>query len=105
MTTRNDAGRLVIAQVRRDGPAMKAGLNVDDEILAMDDFRVRADRLDARLQQYRAGEKVVMLVARREQLMRLEVTLDREPARSWRLEVAPAASSQQGQQLNRWLKP
>jgi hypothetical protein len=46
-----------------------------------------------------------MLIARREQLMRIEVTLEREPARSWRLEVAPASSSQQAQQLNRWLRP
>ena len=84
---------------------MKAGLNVDDEILALDDFRVRAERFDERLQQYRPGEKVMMLVARREQLMRIEVTLDREPARSWRLETIPAPSSQQSQQPNRWLKP
>jgi predicted metalloprotease with PDZ domain len=105
ITTRNDAGRLVIAQVRRDGPASKAGFNVDDEILALDDFRVRADRLDDRLQQYRAGDTVTVLIARREQLVRLDVTLDREPARSWRLEVSPAASSQQAQQMNRWLKP
>jgi len=105
ITTRNDAGRLLISQVRRDSPGMKAGLNVDDEILAIDDFRVRADRLDDRLQQYRAGDKVTMLVARREQLMRLEVTLDREGGRSWRLELAPGAGSQQTQQLNRWLKP
>jgi len=48
---------------------------------------------------------VTLLVARREQLMRLEVALDREPARSWRLEVAPSATAQQGQQLERWLKP
>ena len=105
VATRNDAGRLVVSQVRRDGPSLKAGINVDDEILAVDEFRVRADRLDDRLQQYRVGDKVTMLIARREQLMRFEVTLDREPARSWRLEVAPASSAQQAQQLNRWLKP
>ncbi len=94
-----------MSQVRTDGPSLKAGINVDDEILALDEFRVRADRLEERLQQYRPGDKVTMLIARREQLMRIEVTLEREPARSWRLEVAPASSSQQAQQLNRWLRP
>ena len=43
--TRNDNGRLVITQVRRGTPAYEAGLNVDDEIIAIDDFRVRADQL------------------------------------------------------------
>ena len=75
INTRNDAGRLVVSQVRRDTPAIAAGLNVDDEILAIDDFRVRADRLDNRLEQYKPGDKVTLLVARREQLLRLELTL------------------------------
>ena len=105
IATRNDAGRLVVSQVRRDGPALRGGVNVDDEILAIDDFRVRADRLDERLQQYRVGDKVMLLVARREQLIRLEVTLDREPARGWRLELTTNPSSEQTQRMSRWLKP
>lgn len=103
--TRNDAGRLVVTQVRRDTPAMAAGLNVDDEILALGDFRVRADRFDNRLEQYRPGDKVSMLVARREQLMRLDITFGTEPARGWRLEVNPAASEVQQAARGRWLTP
>jgi predicted metalloprotease with PDZ domain len=87
-TTRNDAGRLVVSQVRRGTPGYEAGLNVDDEILAFDDYRVRADRLDNRLEQYRPGDEVTLLVSRREQLMKLEVKLGAEPARTWRLEEA-----------------
>ena len=74
-TTRNDAGRLVVSQVRRDGPAAAAGLNVDDEILAIDDFRVRADQLVQRLDQYKPGDRVRLLVARRDQLMPLELAV------------------------------
>ena len=95
----------MITQVRRDGPASKGGLNVGDEILAIDDFRVRADRLDDRLQQYKPGDKVSVLVARRELLTRVDVTFDREPARNWKLEVAPFATSQQTELLNHWLRP
>lgn len=51
--TRNDTGRLVITQVRRGTPAYDAGLNVDDEILAIDDVRVRGDQLAGRLDQYK----------------------------------------------------
>ena len=104
-TTRNDAGRLLISQIRRESPASKAGLNVDDEILAIDDFRVRADRLDDRLSQYRPGDSVNLLVARREQLTRLRLTFEREPPRSWRLDLLLNPSQTQTQQLNRWLKP
>lgn len=101
--TRNDAGRLVVTQVRRGTPAEAAGLNVDDEILAVGEFRVRADRWDNRLEQYKPGDVVSLLVARREQLMRLDVTLGSEPARQWRLEVAPAPTDTQNRHLSTWL--
>jgi predicted metalloprotease with PDZ domain len=82
-----------------------AGLNVDDEILAIDDFRVRADQLAARLDQYKPGDRVTMLVARRDQLLRLQVTFGAEPPRPWRLEVNPAATDAQSTRLGQWLQP
>jgi len=104
-TTRNDAGRLVVSQVRRDGPAAAAGVNVDDEIIAIDDFRVRADQLTQRLDQYKPGDKVRLLVARRDQLITHELVLGSEPARQWRLEPDPAATETSQRQRDRWLKP
>jgi predicted metalloprotease with PDZ domain len=103
VTTRNDAGRLLVSQVRRETPASTAGLNVDDEILAIDDFRVRADRLENRLEQYKPGDQVTLLVARREQLVRLEAALGSEPARNWRVEANPSAGDVARNQLARWL--
>jgi predicted metalloprotease with PDZ domain len=104
-TTRNDGGRLVVSQVRRDSPATAAGLNVDDEIIAIDDFRVRADQLAARLDQYKPGDKVRLLVARRDQLMTIAIEFGTDPARQWRLEVDPAATETDQRQRDRWLKP
>ena len=101
--TRNDQGRLVVTSVRRETPALAAGLNVNDEILAMDDIRVRGDGLPARLEQYRAGDKVVLLVSRRDRLTKLNVTLGSEPGRAWRLEVDPAASAAQKTRLESWI--
>ncbi len=102
--TRNDNGRLVVSQVRRGTPAFEAGLNVDDEILAIDEFRVRADQLTTRLEQYKPEDKVTFLVARRERLHRVDVRLGAEPPRQWRLEIDPEASEEQVRQRERWLK-
>jgi len=93
--TRNDNGRLIVSSVRRGTPALDAGLNVDDEILAIDDVRVRAEGLATRLAQYRPGDKVSLLVARRDRLMTLNVTLGADPGRPWRLEPAPNATDEQ----------
>ncbi|MSO46063.1 MAG: M61 family peptidase [Acidobacteria bacterium] len=104
MSTRNDGGRLVVSQVRRGTPAYDAGLNVDDEILAMNGFRVRADQLAARLERYTPGDKVALLVARRDQLLTLNTSFGAEPERQWRLEVDPAATETHTQR-DRWLTP
>jgi len=89
-TTKIDAGRLIVAQVKRDTPAFGAGLNVDDEIVAIDQVRVRTDRLDERLEQYTPGDRISLLVARRDRLLSLNVVLGAEPSRTWRLEPRPA---------------
>ena len=80
-------------------------MNVDDEILAIGDFRVRAGQLDDRLAQYRPGDKVSVLVARREELRRFDVTLGTEPPRQWTLDVRSGATAEQQAHLNQWLSP
>ncbi len=92
-----------MTSVRRGTPAIDAGLNVDDEILAIDDVRVRADGLAARMDQYKPGDKVAVLVARRDKLTRLDVTLGAEPARVWRLETLSTATDEQKARFSAWI--
>jgi predicted metalloprotease with PDZ domain len=105
LATRNDGGRLVVTGVRRSTPGYDAGVNVDDEILAIDDVRVRADGLQARLDQYRPGDGVRLLVARRDRLIAVPVTLGADAGRPWRLQVVPEATVEQQQRLTAWLEP
>jgi predicted metalloprotease with PDZ domain len=104
-TLKNDGGRLLVAQVRRGTPAYDAGLNVDDEILAVDEYRVRPEGWEARLDAYRPGDRVTLLVARRERVMPLEVVFTQEPARMTRVEPDQAADSATRERLATWLKP
>ena len=65
---------------------LRRGINVDDEIVALGDFRVRADAWAASMERYPPGQRISVLVARRDQMMRLDATFGREPAErgSWR---------------------
>jgi predicted metalloprotease with PDZ domain len=101
--TRAENGRLVVTRVPRGTPAFAAGLSVEDEILGIGDFRVRADQLAARLEYYKPGDTVSILVARREQLKRFDVTLGEEPQR-WQLEVRPDATEAQKKNLQEWTR-
>jgi predicted metalloprotease with PDZ domain len=100
--TRVDNGRLLVSRVPRGTPGFDAGLNVDDEILGIGDYRVRADQLAARLDNYRPGDRVSILVARRDRLTRLDLTFGEPPA-SWQLELKADATSAQRHHLDDWL--
>ncbi len=101
--TRNDAGRLVVTLVRTGTPAYDAGLSADDEILALDDYRVGPDQLPGRLAAYHPGDKVSVLIARLDHLVRLETTLGSEPANRWKLTIRKDATPAQTAHLNAWL--
>ena len=104
VTTRNDGGRLVVTQVRRDGPAALAGVNVDDEILAIGDYRVRPEQWERRLDQYPPTTQATLLVARRDELMRLDVTFGQEAGNAWRLAPRVAPSAAQLAARTAWLE-
>ena len=74
----------------------------DDEILAIDERRVRAEQLNRRLEEYAPGGRVTLLIARRERLLRIEVVLGAEPGDPWNLDVDPAASEAQRARLTSW---
>ena len=103
LETRDAGGRLLISQIRRDTPGWHAGFNVDDEILAIDDNRVLPAQWKVRLQQYQAGDRISIVIARRERLRRLAITLDAEPADCWKLEPHPHASDAQQARRTAWL--
>jgi predicted metalloprotease with PDZ domain len=104
-TLRNDNGRLVVAQVRRDTPAEAAGVSVEDEILAIGGYRVRPDQWLTRLDAWRPGDTVPLLVARREALVTLQVTFASEPARGVKVDVDPNADAAAVARRESWLKP
>jgi predicted metalloprotease with PDZ domain len=96
-------GRLLVTEVRRGTPAFEAGLNVDDEILAIGDFRVPPAALDERLKHYRPGDALELLVSRRERLTRLKVTAAEKPRQTWKLEVDPEAAPETKARRASWL--
>lgn len=101
--TRVARGCLLVSQVRRGTPGWHAGFNVDDEILAINDDRVLPDQWKTRLKQYQSGDRVAVLIARRDRLRRLDIVLEAEPPSAWKLEPHPDASDAQLARRASWL--
>ena len=90
-TTEVRGGMLVVTEVPRGTPAFDGGLNTEDEIVATDEYRVDPGKFVERLESYRPGDALELLIARREQMMALSVVLGHEPAKVWELEPNPNA--------------
>jgi len=103
LKTRADDGRLVVSEIRRGSAGEQAGINVGDEILAVNGYRVPTAQWPQRLESYAAEEKVTLLIARREQLRELAMELTPDPKPSWGLEVIPEISPEQQTHLRSWL--
>jgi predicted metalloprotease with PDZ domain len=101
--TRVDDGRLLVSGVLRDTPAYGSGLAPDDELIAIDGFRLDVDGLDAGLERYQPGARVELLASRRGELRRVAVTLGSAPADRWSLSVRPDATPEQQRRLAAWL--
>ncbi|HEX2641429.1 MAG TPA: PDZ domain-containing protein [Thermoanaerobaculia bacterium] len=98
-------GRLVVLEVTRGTPGYDAGINVEDEILAIDDYRVPPEGWKDRLKAYRPGESARLLVARRERLTTIPVVFGPKPHPCCKLVVDPKATPEQQAHLAAWLGP
>lgn len=96
-------GRLTIKRVLRDSPAHAAGLNVDDEWIAIDNYRVGNDWSD-RITHYRPGDEISALISRRGKLINIPVRLGTKPASNWKLEIVKEPSPEQKARFRQWLK-
>jgi predicted metalloprotease with PDZ domain len=103
LVTKNEDGRLMITQVKRGTPGYEAGFNVGDEILGVGDDRIPAGQWSKRMDYFRPGEKVSVLIARRDRFRRIEATFGQEPPRAWAMEVAPNADDAQKAHRRAWL--
>jgi predicted metalloprotease with PDZ domain len=101
-TTKSIEGRLMVTQVPHGTPASDAGISPDDEILGIDNYRVRPEQWDQRMEQYGPGRQLSLLLSRRDRLINVTIVLGGEPGQMWRIEVDPAADTAQKQNYANW---
>ncbi len=73
-------GKVYLRQVLEDGAACRAGLSAADELVAVDSLRVTAASVGNLLKPFDPGERVPVVVFRRDELLTFDVEL--QPARN-----------------------
>jgi predicted metalloprotease with PDZ domain len=99
----DSAGRVLVSEVLRGTPAWDAGVSAGDEIVSVGDDRVRPGLLEERIAASRPGDRIPLLVARRDRLVRLDATLAAAPSQRWIVERDPNATAEQKAHLSAWL--
>jgi predicted metalloprotease with PDZ domain len=93
-----------IATVTDGSPAMNGGLYVDDEVVALDGYKIDGNGLLSRCEDKKPGETVTVSVFRREKLLQVPVTLGAFPKDAVYLSKVSHPSEAQKESYRAWLK-
>ncbi|MBW4466064.1 MAG: M61 family metallopeptidase [Pegethrix bostrychoides GSE-TBD4-15B] len=98
-----EGGRELVRAVEFGSPAQQAGIDPDDELLALDGFRVRGSQLAERLKQYRPQDTVQLTLFHQDELRTYAVKLGEPQPQSYQLVAVESASEQQSRNFAGWL--
>ncbi|HEY3348719.1 MAG TPA: PDZ domain-containing protein [Thermoanaerobaculia bacterium] len=101
--TKTENGRLLVAEVREGGAAMRAGVSAADEIVAIDGVRASEDFLRRKAIEAGPGARIRVSVFRRERLREIGLALGARKAGVWKIAPAKGASPTAKRLARRWL--
>lgn len=90
-TTLSD-GKILVRNVFRNSAADRAGINVDDELVALGGYRLGAETWPKRLDDWPIGTSLELIISRRGKIRKLELLLGSKPTHNWELELDASAS-------------
>jgi predicted metalloprotease with PDZ domain len=102
--TRNNGDRVMINNVLAGFPAYEAGLNNNDELIALDGRKLAAFNVTERLAELRQGQAVALTVFRRDQLQTFTLTAALRPFDTYAFSVLKDATPEQKALAKAWLR-
>jgi predicted metalloprotease with PDZ domain len=103
ISTKVSEGKILVTAVPTATPGYRHGLNVRDEIIAVDGYRVDQESLNARIEEKRPGSTLEITIARSGKLRVLPVVLGQKRAEN-KITRIPSASAEQKALYQSWLR-
>lgn len=103
INVQREGGIEKITFVEANSPAEKAGICAGDELLAIDGFRVTAETLSERLQDYQVGDSIEVTVFQRDILKTVKVCLASPQGGNYQVRIRKRLSQRQKENLRQWL--
>jgi predicted metalloprotease with PDZ domain len=102
--TQDQSGSPIISSVEWASPASQAGLSSQDEIIALDGVRVSSRTFAELLNSKKPGDKIMILISRRNTVREVEVILGKNIERSFQIKPISNPNPLQSMILKDWLK-
>jgi predicted metalloprotease with PDZ domain len=103
-SVQDQAGAAVVTSIAPDSPAARAGLSVQDEVVAVDGRRATSRSVADAVAARKTGDRLRLLISRRGTMREVEVTLGAREERAFRIAPKPAAGPLERAILESWLK-
>lgn len=103
VTLNKSQGKLLVTQVIAESSAALAGLCVNDELIAIDDYKVEAETYERILKKYRPGQKITIQFFRQDKLKSVAVTLAETPLDTVEIVQKQTLSITEKNALTSWL--
>lgn len=102
MTGKKD-GTFQVTAVHGEGPAIRAGIQPRDEILALNGHKVDADSFEDRAGELKPGETATLAVFRRERLVESKLQVGSKPKGKLKLVKRPSPTAAQRRNYRKWI--
>ena len=99
-----EGGKTVVGNVLADSPAWRAGVNAGDELVALDGLRVGWESLTARMQEKKPGDRAVLTIFRRDELLNLVMPVEVGPPQRWVVRSVAEPTPEQLRLREDWLR-
>jgi len=103
MNIKNEAGKELITFVTANSPAALAGIDVGDELLALEGWKVTSETICDRLKDYQIGNMVNLTVFHEEKLNTLKVKLEAPKPQRYEVKIIKNCSPIQKEMLKGFL--
>ncbi len=104
VVTIDEEGKVIVKSVREDSPGWISGINANDEIIAVDGFRVRQRGISAILDNKNPEDIVEVILARDGIIKTIDVTLHPTENYYYYLKPYKERTAKQQRVLSKWLK-
>lgn len=102
--TEEKSGKIIVKSVMRGTSAYDGGVNVNDEIISIDGFRLEQGELSKVIGMKSPGDSVSVIIARDGIIETLQFPLKPDPSVSYRFTNTDSVTDQQRKVYNKWVR-